>query len=51
MKNYTLPANNAVRRFRYYQKLAVLRESPKAQFGLEIEKYGDRNKSTRSINK
>lgn len=51
MKNYTLPTNNAVRRFRYYQKLTALRMNPKMQFGLEVEKHGDMNKLTRSVNK
>lgn len=51
MKNFTLPANNAVRRFRYYQKLMALRTNPKIQFGLEVEKCGGMNKLTRSVNK
>lgn len=51
MKNYTLPTNNAVRRFRYYQKLTALRMNPKTQFGLEVEKCGGMNKLTRSVNK
>lgn len=51
MKNYTLPTNNAVRKFRYYQKLMALRMNPKMQFGLEVEKCGVMNKLTRSVNK
>lgn len=51
MKNYTLPANNAVRRFRYYRKLMALRTNPEMRFGLEVEKCGGMNKLTRSVNK
>lgn len=51
MKNYTLPTNNAVRRFRYYQKLMALRTNPKMQFGLEVEKCIGVNKLTQSVNK
>lgn len=51
MKNYTLPANNAVRRFRYYQKLRELRANPKVQFGLEVEKYEGMSKVIRSVAK
>lgn len=51
MKKYTLPTNNAVRRFRYYQKLAALRTNPKMQFGLEVERCTGVNKLTRSVNK
>lgn len=51
MKNYTLPTNNAVRRFRYYQKLMALRTNPKMQFGLEVERCTGVNKLTRSVNK
>lgn len=51
MKNYTLPTNNAVRRFRYYQKLMALRTNPKMQFGLEVEKFRGMNKLIRSVNK
>lgn len=51
MKNYTLPTNNAVRRFRYYQKLMALRTNPKMQFGLEVEKCTGVNKLTQSVNK
>lgn len=51
MKNYTLPTNNAVRRFRYYQKLTALRTNPKMQFGLEVERCTGVNKLARSVNK
>lgn len=51
MKNYKLPENNAVRRFRYYQKLLALRANPKVQFGLEVEKCAGINKLLRSVNK
>lgn len=51
MKNYTLPTNNAVRRFRYYQKLTALRTNPKMQFGLEVERCTGVNKLIRSVTK
>lgn len=51
MKNYTLPTNNAVRRFRYYQKLMALRTNPKMQFGLEVERCTGVNKLIRSVTK
>lgn len=38
MKNCKLPTNNAVRRFRYYQKLSALRANPEMKFGLEVER-------------
>lgn len=51
MKNYTLPANNTVRRFRYYQKLTAIRKNPKMQFGLEVDKCAGTNKLLKSENK
>lgn len=51
MKNYKLPTNNAVRRFRYYQKLLALRTNPKMQFGLEVERCEVMSKLIRSVNK
>ncbi len=41
MKKSKWPENNAVRMFRYYQKLTVLRANPDKQFNLEIYRFSN----------
>ncbi|EEG2844241.1 hypothetical protein MLA66_003164 [Salmonella enterica] len=47
MKNIGWPENNAVRKFRYYQKRTAMRNEPDKKFGIEI--YGCTREGERLI--
>lgn len=51
MKNFTWPENNAVRMFRYYQKLTALRSNPDKQFNLEIYRFCNDDEIVKQHNK
>lgn len=47
MKNFTWPENNAVRMFRYYQKLTALRSEPNKTFSLDIYRFSNSDESVK----